>query len=313
MRARYSVVRDWVTSLFPVRVWRLFLRRNGMLLSAGISFQALFAVFAAAYLAFSLAGVWFAGNTDRMLALIETIDRYVPGLIGEDGAVSVEQALDIANANTAQLGWAGLIAAAALLWTAIGWITSSRVAVRSMLGLAKDARPYALLKTFDALAALVFGVALLLGTALTTASTNALSWIVEVLGFGELTTIVNIAATAIGLLLVFAIDALVLSAMLKFLSGTTLEWRDTVGGVLVGSALLVGLQVAGTAVVGSSGRNPLLATFVVFVALLLWFRLTSIFTLVSAAWTAERIESSGRSLVEAPLRRPRHRRAGSHA
>ena len=33
-------------------------------------------------------------------------------------------------------------------------------------------------------------------------------------------------------------------------------------------------------------RNPLLATFAVFIGLLLWFRLVGIITLVAAAWIA---------------------------
>lgn len=43
---------------FPVRVWRHFLIHNGFLLAAGVSYQALFASFAAIYVAFAIAGLW---------------------------------------------------------------------------------------------------------------------------------------------------------------------------------------------------------------------------------------------------------------
>ena len=39
-------------ALFPVRVWRHFLQHNGFLLAAGVSYQALFSIFAAVFVAF---------------------------------------------------------------------------------------------------------------------------------------------------------------------------------------------------------------------------------------------------------------------
>ena len=47
---------------FPVRVWRHFLIENGFLLAAGVSYVALFACFAAIYLAFAIAGLWLGGS-----------------------------------------------------------------------------------------------------------------------------------------------------------------------------------------------------------------------------------------------------------
>ena len=52
-------------ALFPVRVWRHFLARNGFLLSSGMSYQALFAVFAAIYVVFAVAGIWLTRQPGR--------------------------------------------------------------------------------------------------------------------------------------------------------------------------------------------------------------------------------------------------------
>ena len=56
---------------FPVRVWRHFLIANGFLLAAGVSYQALFAIFAAVYVAFALAGLWLGGSEQAIQNLIE--------------------------------------------------------------------------------------------------------------------------------------------------------------------------------------------------------------------------------------------------
>src|SRR5690606_7903314 len=70
--------------LFPVRVWRHFLQNNGFLLAAGVSYQALFAIFAAIYVAFATAGLWLGGSKEAVDALIRVINSYIPSLISED-------------------------------------------------------------------------------------------------------------------------------------------------------------------------------------------------------------------------------------
>ena len=69
---------------FPIRVWRHFLQHNGFLLGAGISYQALFAIFAAIYVAFAITGLWLGGNVDAVNAMIALINSYIPGLISDE-------------------------------------------------------------------------------------------------------------------------------------------------------------------------------------------------------------------------------------
>jgi membrane protein len=88
------------------------------------------------------------------------------------------------------------------------------------------------------------------------------------------------------LLVVFVIDTLALAVMFRFLSGAAMPWRRMWVGSLLGSAALSVLQVIGGALLSRSSTNPLLATFTVFIGLLLWFRLTSIVILVAASWIA---------------------------
>ena len=86
--------------------------------------------------------------------------------------------------------------------------------------------------------------------------------------------------------MVFVIDTLALAALFRFLSGAAMPWRRMWIGSLLGSAALTVLQLLGGLVITGAGQNPLLATFAVFIALLLWFRLTGIVILVAASWIA---------------------------
>ena len=71
-----------------MRVWRHFLLHNGFLLAAGVSYQALFAIFAAIYVAFAIAGLWLGGSAEAVDGLIDLINGYIPGLIAEKAASS---------------------------------------------------------------------------------------------------------------------------------------------------------------------------------------------------------------------------------
>ena len=92
---------------FPVRVWRHFLIHNGFLLGAGISYQALFAIFAAIYVAFAITGLWLGGNEDAVNAMIALINSYIPGLIGDNGVITTEEVQQIASSTSGVLGVTG--------------------------------------------------------------------------------------------------------------------------------------------------------------------------------------------------------------
>lgn len=271
-------------ALFPVRVWRWFLFRNGFILSAGMSYQALFAVFAAVYVVFAATGLWLGGDPSTLDGLITLINTYVPGLIAEGGAITPDQLEEIAASSTSLFGWTGAVALAGFIWTAIGWITYSRTAVRSLFGLPKDMRSYVLLKARDLLAALAFGAMILVGSLLSVASTAAATWVFSLLGLDMANWLVQASIGGAGFLVVLVINTAVLLAMFRFLSGASVKWSRLWSGSVLGGVAMYVLQIGAGYLVGSATSNPLFATFTVFIGLLLWFRITSIVTLVAASW-----------------------------
>ena len=283
-------------ALFPVRVWLHFLDRNGFILSAGMSYQALFAVFAAVFVGFSFAVLWFGSRPDVIDALVTIVNTAIPGMIGEDGVVSVEQITEAAAGGITTLTITGIIALGSLIWTAIGWITYSRMSVRIVFMLEKDRRNYALQKAQDLLAALFFGALLLVAAGLSAVSTAALDRTASLLGLPGGSVWLDSLTRAGALAVVFAINTLVLAAMFRFLSRASITWRRLAGGSALGGLALLALQVLNSILVSSASRNPLLATFTVFIGFLLFFRLMGIITLVSAAWITVRAADHDESL-----------------
>lgn len=292
---------------FPVRVWRHFLQNNGFLLAAGVSYQALFAIFAAVYVAFAAAGLWLGGSETAVQHVIEFVNGYVPGLIADEGGLATpEQVQEIAT-NTGVFSITGAIALGAVIWTAIGWVTFSRRAVRDIFGLPPDLRSYLMLKARDLLAALVFGVALVVGSALSTVSTWTLDWLLSLLGWhtdsGFFTSGIRIVSAVVS----FALNAAALAALFRFLTGTSLTWRAVWPGALLGGGALTVLQLGAGLLLGRTPANTLLATFAIFFGLLLWFRLNGVVMLVAAAWIA--VGSADRDI---PLLRESERLAAEH-
>ncbi|MCK2037357.1 YihY/virulence factor BrkB family protein [Microbacterium sp. SSW1-49] len=284
---RATALTQRTLGLFPVRVWRHFLQHNGFLLAAGVSYQALFAIFAAIYLAFAIAGLWLGGSEAAVNGLIEMINNYIPNLIvPEGGLVTPDQVRKIAAGTTSLLSITGSIALGTVIWTAIGWVTFSRRATRDIFGLPPDRRSYLLLKARDLLAALIFGVALIVGSLLSSASAAVLSWVLSQLGWDSGSDGLNTSIRIGTVLVSFALLSCALAAMVRFLTGTSLRWRIIWPGALLGGGAMTVLQFGAGFLLSYTPSNPLLATFAIFIGLLLWFRINGVVMLVASSWIA---------------------------
>lgn len=284
--SRASALTRRTLAWFPVRVWRHFLQHNGFLLAAGVSYQALFATFAGIYVAFAIAGLWLGGSQEAINGLIDLINSYIPGLISDNGLFTPAQVTAIATSNAGVLGITGVVALGTLIWTAIGFVTYTRRAVRDIFGLPPDLRSYVYLKARDFLGAVLFAVGLLLGFVATSIATWALDSVFSLLGWTDSSGVYGIA-TRIGTTVIsFVIFSGALAALIRFLTGTKLPWRRIWPGALLGGGAITVLQLFTGWLFVYTPSNVLLATFAIFVGLLLWFRFIGIIMLVAAAWIA---------------------------
>ena len=282
---------------FPIRVWRHFLQHNGFLLAAGISYQSLFAIFGVIYLAFATAGLWLGGSETAVQALIDLINRYIPQIISDNGLVRPEQVEAIASGSTGLLTVTGIVAGVVVIWTAIGFITYVRRAVRDTFGLPFDRRSYVLLKARDLLAAVLFGIALIAGAVLGLVTTGAIELIFSLLGLDAQSVGVRVLTRVLSFVVAFGLNSLALASMFRFLTGASLTWRRIWSGSMLGGGAMVVLQIAAGFLFIYSPTNPLLATFAIFIGFLLWFRLNGIVILVAGAWIAVAAGDRGMSLL----------------
>jgi membrane protein len=280
---------EWVMHLKPVRVFIDFGEHRGYLLASGLSNQAIFAVFAAIWVAFSAFGLLLAGNPELQEALLQLISTAVPGLIdmGEGGAIDPD---DLVDATV--LGWTGAIALILLFFTALGWLASARDAVRLIGDLPGSRMNFFLLKLKDLGLALGFGALLLVSAALSVFSTQALGGVLEWLGIKD-DQVATVAARLLSVVLMFVLDTVVLGALYRILAGVHIPMRYLAQGALLGALALGVLKILGTALLGGATNNPLLAGFAVIIGLLIWFNLICQAILIAACWVFVSMKDAG--------------------
>ena len=283
---------------FPIRVWRHFLQNNGFLLAAGVSYQALFSMFALIYVAFAGAGLWLGGSATAVERLIQVINGYLPGLIADDGGLfTTAQVTQIAQQSVGVLAVTGVAALLAAVWTAIGFITFARRAVRDIFAVPPDRRNYLLLKARDFVAALVFAVLLLVGSTLASTGTWAIGLVFGLFSWdtasGWYTLAVRLGSIAIS----FGVFSVAVGVMMRFLVGIALPVRRILPGAAIGGGALTVLQLGAGWLLSYTPANPLLATFAIFIGLLLWFRLVGIVLLVASSWVAVAARDDDERLV----------------
>lgn len=279
----------------PVRVFTHYGQQRGAILAAGLSYQAIFAVFAAIWVAFAIAGFVISANPELEAAFFRLLEINVPGLIdsGSGGAIDPSVLL-----SAGILGWTGAIAAAGLLFTALGWLASGRDAVRTMFGLPGQQANFLLLKLKDLGLAVGFGAIMLVSAGLSVVSTSALSAVLDAVGVNEKSVPATLATRFVGLLLVLVIDAALLGAFYRIVSGIRIPFRLLAPGTLLAAIALGALKALGTSLLGGATSNPLLAGFAVIIGLLIWFNLICQVILIGAAWISVSAGDAGVDLAD---------------
>lgn len=291
LKERIAKVVARVLRLKPVRVFMQYNAQRGPILASGLAYQAIFAVFAGLWLAFSIAGVVIVSSPALLNGLITFLNKSVPGLI-DDGSSSGAIDLELLT-QAGILGWTGAIAAVGLLLTALGWLASGRDAVRTIFGLPAASTNFLLLRLKDLGLAVGFGAAVIVSAALSVASTSALGAVFDALHIDQRSLPAILVARVVGLLLVLVVDTIVLALFFRVVSGIRIPVRMLAQGTIIGAVALGVLKALGSALLGGATANPLLAGFAVIIGLLIWFNLLCQVILVSASWIAVSAADAG--------------------
>ncbi|WP_066041615.1 YhjD/YihY/BrkB family envelope integrity protein [Herbiconiux solani] len=278
----------WVMALRPVRVFLRFGASGGEIMASGMSFQAVFAIFAGIWVGFSIFGIVLAGNPDLLKAVVDQLGSAIPGLIGENGAIKPE-----ALSEARILGWTGAIALVGLVLTAVGWLASTRDSVRRIFKLDPPKTNPVVLKLKDFGLALGFGIAIVLSSVVSLISNQGLSLAFDLLGIDTDSPFAGFVGWLVGVLVVFVFDSLVLAAAFRVLSGVKIPRKRLLAGAAIGGAALGVLKILGSQLLGGATSNPLLASFAVIIGIMIFLNLVCRVILISATWIAVGMDDAG--------------------
>lgn len=267
-----------------VRAALLYVERRGPVLADSITYRALFSVFAAVLLGFSVAGLWLAGNPEAFRALVAAVDSAIPGLVGPDGIVDAE-------AITAPTGLTltGIASLVALVGAALGAIGALRTALRSLAGTVGDDVfwLWVILRNL----ALAIGIALAVAVTafLTVTGGSGIRALTGALGAEDSPAAVW-AERALDILIILVMDTLLVAALFVVLSGVRASARALWSGALLGGLGLLVLQQLSGLFIGGARANPLLASFAALIALLIWLNLSAQVVLYAGAFIITAVE-----------------------
>lgn len=273
-----------VTALMRTHLWRSYQRLDRVhwsRLAAAITFISFLALFPLITVAAAIgAGLLTQDQLDR---LQKNLAEQVPGISDQ---------LDI-NALVANASTVGLIAAAVLLFTGIGWITSMRDCLRAVWE--KDdedeGNPF-VRKGKDALVLIGLGGVGLCSAAASIFGSSAVGkagdWL-HVPRDGAGGGLLRGGAFLVGVLAAF----LLLLYVLTLLPGVEPPRRRLIEAALLGAAGFELLKLLLSGYMREVATKSMYGAFGVPIALLIWINLTAKLLLFCAAWTATRDDADG--------------------
>ncbi|QLD12834.1 YihY/virulence factor BrkB family protein [Microbacterium oleivorans] len=269
----------WALQRKPVRAFLLYSEHRGAVLADSVTYRTLFSVFAGVLLGFSIAALWLAGDPAAWQALIDAVNRVIPGLVGEDGLIK----LDDITAPTG-LTIAGVIATVGLAGAAIGAIGSLRTAMRAIADEMSDDVLFVWVLLRNLALAIGIGGALVAAAGVTFLGTAGVGILADLVGLADTDPLVQFGGWFVSVLVVFALDAVAVAVLFRVLSGVRARRKTLWSGALLGAAGLTVLQQLSGLFVGGATSNPLLVSFASLIALLLWLNLSSQVILVATAY-----------------------------
>lgn len=277
-----------IRTLLHRRLVRAFLRysaRRGPVLADAVTYRALFSVFAALLLGFSVAALWLSADDAAWSAVVSAVNSAVPGLIRmtPDGDGLVD--LDSIRAP-AGLSITGVISLVGLIGAALGAIGSLRTGIRTIVDTEQEDGAWYLVMLRNILLALLIAAGFVAAAAVTFAGETLVNLAAGLLGVSEDSPAVFWSVRLLALLVVFALDAALIAAVFVLLSGVRAPARVLWSGAALGGVGLVVLQELSGLFVGGARSNPLLASFASLLALLLWLNLSTQVILIASAFIA---------------------------
>jgi len=265
------------------RALRHYGQERGQILAGGLAYVALFSLSAILVLLFAVFGRVLAGNRTLLDTVVDTLNGYVPGLLGTgQGQIDPQTLLD-----TDALSTTGVISLVVAVLAGTGWMGALREGVRAMFGVPPDQHAIVAQRLRDGLGLVTLGGAVLVSAVASITVNAAAPWILDLLGL-DASWFTRSVVWVLGVTIVFVADTAIFVVLLKVLGRLDIPWGHLRSAALLGAALFGVLKVLAGLGLGflTGTSNPLLAGASVIAGLLVWLNVVFRVVLTTAAWAA---------------------------
>ncbi|MEU0676352.1 YihY/virulence factor BrkB family protein [Streptomyces sp. NPDC006172] len=265
-----------VTRAMLTHAWRSYERLDRVKwtrLAAAMTFTSFVALFPLLTLAATIVAATL--GAERQGELRDKLTEQVPGISDQLDVEGLVQ-----NAGTV-----GLIAAAALLFTGVGWAGSTRECLRAVWELPDEEENPVLRKAKDLGILLGLGGAVLLTLAASTVASAMVGWITRQLGIDE-GGWGGVLLHVVAFLVAVLADFLLLLYVLTLLPGVEPSRHRLFVAALTGAVGFELLKLLLSGYMQGVATKSMYGAFGVPIALLLWINFTAKLVLFSASWTA---------------------------
>jgi membrane protein len=281
-RARDVV--EWWKDSRPGRATYRYLYARGALLCGGIAYSALFSLFAALTIGYTIFMQVLGGRQELMDAVFAELNALVPGLIEVDGSPGVIQPEEDLLPD-AGVSLTSVVAGVVLLFSVVSFMYHLRGAVRTMFGVSDVGQSAVLARARALLGFFLLALTMLASAVASITVTTLGNQVMSALGLAGGPAVL---VTGAGLLVSILLDALLVVVVVTLLAGVRVRRRDLLLGSLTASLGFAGLRYLGSSfVAGSASRNALLGSFAVLVTLLILVNFTARILLAVCAWMAD--------------------------
>lgn len=283
LRSQVLDLVEWIQTTRAVRAFKRFTLSNGATLCGGIAYTALFSIFGALAIGYTIFARVVGNNQELMDTLLRNIDGIIPGLLkidGKDGLIAPSQLI-----QTSGFTVTSIVAGAVLLWAALKSMSAIRRSTRMMFDLPVKQSGMLLAKIRELGGLGILALSIVVVSVAGIVVTGAGEWFISELNLPAFTS----WAIPVGVIAAsFIIDGLVFLLMVRLMTAVKLSRKDRIYSAVIAAVGFGVIRQGGTALVaGGATANPLLAPIAVTVTLLLWVNLAATIYLVACAFAAD--------------------------
>jgi membrane protein len=271
-------------------------RTQGDLMAAGVTYFAFLGLFPVLLLVASVVGLVLAGNTLLQQELYAAIRDAFPGSTGEQIVAELRGAVGSA-------GFVGIIGAVGFLYAGLRTMDKLRIGMERIWKGRADEPEFLRDNVQDLLALILLGVVGLLSLGLTGVTTRATTWLLDLLGLGDVPGL-HLFTTVLGIVLALCTDVVVFLWLLRVVPSMSHPLRLLLPGALFGAAGFEVMKLIGSLYLSLISGSVTASAFGGAVGILVWINIVFRFAFFTAAWTAtlRRIEAVTPPRQERPVR-----------